>query len=71
MNYRDDEDFLDFVEYNDLGLPLSYALANNIVQETELLANLINETFDLFLAALEVDEDTGFDSIDDLLGFEL
>ena len=71
MNYRDDEEFLDFVEYNDLGLPLSYALANNIVQETELLANLINETFDLFLAALEVDEDTGFDSIDDLLGFEL
>lgn len=70
MNYRDDEEFLDFVEYNDLGLPLSYALSSNIVKETEVAQNLVNETWDLLLAALEIEEDTGFDNLDNLLGLD-
>lgn len=71
MNYRDDEEFLDFVEYNDLGLPLAYAFANSIVESTEHAEALIDETFGLLLAALGVDEDTGFESLDDLLGFDI
>jgi hypothetical protein len=67
MNYRDDEEFLDFIEYNDLGLPLSYAFSNSIVEKTEMLETLINETFDLLLSALEILQDEGFDSLDDLL----
>ena len=70
LNYRDDEEFLDFVEYNDLGLPLSYALSSNIVKETEVAQNLVNETWDLLLAALEIEEDTGFDNLDNLLGLD-
>ena len=27
INYRDDEDFTDFIEYNDIGLPLAYFVA--------------------------------------------
>lgn len=68
MNYRDDEEFKDFVEYNDLGLPLSYAFANSIVESNEQVETLIDETFNLLLAALGVDEDTGFESLDDLFG---
>lgn len=69
LNYRDDEEFTDFIAYNDLGLPLAYMITTNIVQTTAIADNFINETFDLLLAALET-EDVGFDSLDDLLGFE-
>jgi hypothetical protein len=70
MNYRGDEEFADFFEYNDLGLPLSYAIANNIVEKTATAETVINETFALLLSALEEPDDMGFDSLDDLLGFQ-
>ena len=70
MNYRDDEEFLDFVEYNDLGLPLSYMITAGIVKGNNVTNDLINETFSLLLAALDV-EDQGFTDLDDLLGYEL
>jgi hypothetical protein len=66
LNYRDEEQFKDFVEYNDLGLPLAYAIANNVVEATPVAEKFINETFDLLLAGLGV-EDTGFELLDDLL----
>ena len=66
MNYRDDPDFADFVEYNDIGLPLAYAVANELADVSELGIELIQETFDLLLSGLGVD-DTGFESLDDLL----
>ena len=69
MNYRDDEEFIDFVEYNDLGLPFAYGLANNLVSKlTPTGEDLINETWDLFLSGLGLD-DTGFEVLDDVLGF--
>lgn len=71
MNYRDDEEFLDFVEYNDLGLPLSYLIANNIVKQTDQAEIMINETWDLLLAALDVEEDAGYDNLDSLFGEDL
>lgn len=70
LNYRDDEEFQDFVEYNDLGLPLAYAIANAIVESNGIVSNFINETFDLLLAGLGI-EDTGFESIEDVLEQEL
>ncbi len=66
LNYRDDEEFQDFTAYNDLGLPLSYMLANNIVEPTPVAEKFVNETFDLLLSGLGL-EDTGFELLDDLL----
>jgi hypothetical protein len=66
LNYRDDEEFKDFTEYNDLGLPLAYAIANKIVEPTPVAEKFVNETFDLLLAGLGI-EDTGFELLDDLL----
>jgi hypothetical protein len=66
LNYRSDEEFQDFIEYNDLGLPLAYAIDNDIVKSTEMAQRFVEETFDLFVASLEV-EDTGFDNLDELL----
>ena len=66
LNYRDDEEFKDFVEYNDLGLPLAYCIANSIVEPNPIAINFINETWDLLLSGLGI-EDTGFETLDDLL----
>jgi hypothetical protein len=66
MNYREDDHLDDFMEYNDLGLPLAYLLMNEIVLATEQSVIYIDETFDLLLGALSV-EDTGFESLDELL----
>jgi hypothetical protein len=67
LGYRDDEQFTDFITYNDLGLPLAYAIANDIVKSSEMAQRFIEETFDVLLAGLEL-EDTGFDDLDDILG---
>lgn len=66
LNYRSDEEFQDFIEYNDLGLPLAYAIDSDVVKSTEMAQRFIEETFDLLLASLKVD-DTGFDNLDELL----
>ena len=67
MNYRDDDHLDDFIEYNDLGLPMAYLLMNEIVLPSDQSEMYINETFDLLLAALTV-KDTGFERLDELLG---
>lgn len=66
MDFRGDQEFKDFMEYNDLGLPLAYMLDNSIVKGTEISNNFIDETFDLLLSGLGI-EDTGFENLDDLL----
>ncbi len=67
LNYREDEEFVDFIEYNDLGLPLAYAISEGVVEATDRAKAFINETFDLLLAGLDIDEDTGFEDLDEVL----
>ena len=66
MNYREDDHLDDFMEYNDLGLPMAYLLMNEIVLPTEQSVIYIDETFDLLLSALSI-EDKGFEGLDELL----
>lgn len=66
LDYRAEEDFQDFVEYNDLGLPLAFAISQDIIKTSPRAEGYINEAFDLLLAALGI-EDEEFDSLDDLL----
>jgi hypothetical protein len=66
LDYREDEEFKDFVQYNDLGLPLAYAVANGIADTNPILERFVSETFDLLLAGLGVSEDTGFEFLDDV-----
>ena len=57
INYKDDDQFGDFVKYNDLGLPLAYMIAEGLIKEiTPLGEQYIDETFTLFIAGLEIDE---------------
>jgi len=69
LNYRNDDNFTDFVAYNDLGLPLAYSIDNNIIESTPRAEEFINEAFDLLLSGLE-QEDTGFESLNDLFTLE-
>ena len=69
MNYRDDDELEDFIEYNDIGLPLAYLLMNEIVLPSEQSAIYINETYDLFLGALDI-PDKEWESLDEMLGFQ-
>lgn len=66
IEYKNDTEFQDFIEYNDLGLPLAYAIANGIVETSPIAEGFITETFDLFLAGLEI-EDSGFEALEDIL----
>lgn len=66
MNYRDDEDLQDFIEYNDLGLPMAYLLMNELVLPTDKSELYINETYDLLVGALGV-PDKNWDSLDEML----
>jgi hypothetical protein len=66
LNYKNDEQFQDFIEYNDLGLPLAYSIDNNIIEASPRAEEFIDEAFMILLAGLDA-EDTGFESLDDLL----
>jgi hypothetical protein len=65
IEHRQDEDFKDFVEYNDLGLPLAYFISEGVALPTPLAETYVGETFDLLLFALDV-EDTGFELLADI-----
>jgi hypothetical protein len=69
MNYREDEELQDFVEYNDLGLPMAYLLMNEIVLPNEQSAIYINETYDLLVGALGI-PDKEWESLDEMLGLQ-
>jgi hypothetical protein len=67
MDYRDNEDFEDFITYNDLGLPLAHFIHEQIVKSTPQAEMYIGETFSLFIAALEADPEEDYESLEDLL----
>ena len=67
MNYRDDEQLKDFIEYNDLGLPMAYFLMNELVLPTKQSEVYVNETYELLISSLGA-EDVEYTSLDELLG---
>lgn len=69
INYRDDEQFEDFISYNDLGLPLGYIVNTELATPTDQGILYINETFDLLCAALELDLEKDYESLQQM--FEL
>ena len=64
-NYSEDKEFKDFIEFNDLGLPLAYLTKENLCEVSDDGARYITETWQLFLAGLNM-KDEGFDSLEEL-----
>jgi hypothetical protein len=67
LNYKTDSNFEDFVEYNDIGLPLAYAFAEDLAKPTEIGTKYVVETYALLIEALEIEDDPTFETLDDLL----
>jgi len=65
-NYREDKEFKDFIEFNDLGLPLAYLTNENLCEVSDDGARYITETWQLFLAGLNM-KDEGFEDLEQLL----
>ena len=68
IEQRQTPQFQEFFQYNDLGLPLAYAVSVQIIESTSdpLVKNFIEDTFDMLLTVLSV-EDIGFESLSDIL----
>jgi len=64
-NHSEDKDFKDFIEFNDLGLPLAYLTKENLCEPSDDGARYITEPWPLFLAGLNM-KDEGFDSLEEL-----
>jgi hypothetical protein len=65
FEFRDDDKLEDFISYNDVGLPLAWFIATGVVTANPMAEDYINETFALFLSALEVTEEE-VEDLDDL-----
>jgi len=64
IEFRDDEKFKTFIEYNDIGLPMAYMVAEGLIKElTPLGEQYIDESFKMFLDLMEVTEQ----ELDDVL----
>jgi hypothetical protein len=53
------------MEFYDLGLPLAYFVSEDLCEVSDDGVRYINETFDLFLASLEL-KDVGFANLEDV-----
>lgn len=58
IEFRGDEDFEAFMDYNDLGCPMAYMLAEGLIKElTPVGEEMIEETFKMFLELINVSEE--------------
>ena len=67
LNYKDNDELEDFVEYNDLGLPLAYLIHTNLVTVTDAGMPYVDETFNLLCTALGLDSDEEYTSLNELM----
>ena len=64
-NYGQDPEFRDFVEFNDLGLPLAYFSDQGLCELSTDGERYIEETWILFVKSLGI-EDVGFEDLDEM-----
>lgn len=69
MDYKSDKYFKDFIEYNDIGLPIAFLFDNELIEPTQLAKQYVHETWDIFLAALEITKDLGWESLEEIFHF--
>ena len=69
FEFRDDEKLSEFISYNDIGLPLAWFISTGVVTPNPMAEDYVNETFNLFLAALEITEEEieGLDTLNEIL----
>lgn len=68
FEYRGDEDWADFFDQYDLGIPIATAYTMGGIVLEKRAEHWINETFDALLDALDLDLDLEYASLDDVMG---
>ena len=69
-NYKEDDDLKDFIDFNDLGLPLAYFVSESLAEVSDDGARYITETWQLFLASMDL-EDNDWDSLDEMFAAKI
>ena len=67
LHYRDDDEFKEFAEYNDLGLPLAHVCATGLAEIKPYGVDCIEETYDLLIDAMGLDPDAEYRNIEDMI----
>lgn len=62
INYREDNDLGDFLEFNDIGLPLSYLASEGLCEISEDGKKYVAESWEMFLLAMGI-TDEGFENL--------
>ena len=68
-NYRQDKELSDFIEYNDLGLPLAFLIDANLVDASPVAKEYVVETWQILLAALGLENDIEWKSLEQLFKY--
>lgn len=66
INFREDEQFSDFIEYNDIGLPLAYYIHTDLVKPMDQAIMYVEETFNLLCAALNLDLEGNYETLNEM-----
>ena len=67
MTYKDEDYLKDFIKFNDMGLPLAYLISTEKATPTKSGMMCVSETFAFLIQTLELDSDTNFDSLAEML----
>ena len=59
--------YVDFFDYNDLGLPLAVAFENDLCTLNDRGTEVLNETYDLMLEEYGADKDKTYETLDDII----
>ena len=62
--YRDEDNIKEFIDFNDLGLPLAFLASEGLCDISDDGKKYVAETWEIFLSTLGILQDEGFDSLD-------
>jgi hypothetical protein len=66
INFRDDDVLKDFIEYNDIGLPLAYFAHTQLATPSEEARVFIDETFNLLCSALGLNIEETYETLNEM-----
>jgi hypothetical protein len=67
LNYKSNEELEDFIEYNDLGLPLAYLIHTGLATVTDDGIVYVDETFDLLISSLGLDLEGEYETLNEIM----
>lgn len=65
INYREDSELKDFLEFNDIGLPLAYLASEGLCDISDDGKKYVAESWEMFLLAMGI-TDEGFENLGEI-----